>query len=226
MKRVLDAPQPASATTGSDLAGSLVLAMEAKMLTQMTRNWWMFGVRGACAILFGILAFVWPQQTALALVLVFGVFALLDGVLAMVAGLATYADHERWWAIAIGGLMEIIIGVFTLARPNITGMVLLSFIAAWAIFKGIFELGAGIELRQFIAHEWALVMGGLASIILGVLLVAFPSAGTVGLVWLLGFYGLVFGAALLVLAFQLRGFHQDIVVLNKGLKNDLNRSWI
>jgi len=196
------------------------------MRTQMTRNGWMFGVRGACAIMFGILAFVWPQQTALVLVLVFGVFAVVDGVLAVVAGLATHADHERWWAIAIGGLLEIIIGICTLLRPNITALILISFIAAWAIFKGIFEVGAGMELRQFIAHEWALVMGGLASIILGLLLLAFPMAGTVGVVWLLGFYGLVFGAAMLVLAFRLREFHQDVKVLNKGLKNDLNRSWI
>src|SRR5579859_4354718 len=191
--------------------------MEVPMLTQLTRNWWMFAVRGVVAILFGVVAIIRPQQTALALVMVFGAFALLDGLLAVVAGLASHADHERWGAIAIGGLVEILIGLFTLLRPNLTELVLHSFIACWGIFKGIFEIGAAIELRQLIAHEWALLLGGVASAVLGLLLVVFPGASTVGLVWLLGFYGLVFGAAWLVLAFRMRAFHPAVEALDKKL---------
>ena len=180
------------------------------MLPRLTQDWWLFALRGVCAILFGALAIAWPQQTVLALVLLFGAFALFDGALAVGVGLAVHRQDDRWWVVAIGGMVGVAIGLFTLLWPNITEIALLALISVWAIFTGVLEVCAASELRRMIAHEWALLLGGLASIILGVLLVVFPKAGLVGLAWMLGAYGLMFGLTLLILAHRLHGLQREI----------------
>ncbi len=179
------------------------------MLTSITRKWWTFLVRGMIAILFGVMAFTWPDQTKLALVLVFGAFVLIDGVITVSAGIAFHDYFKRWWALVLEGVSGILIGVVTFFWPNITAIALLYFIAVWAIVTGIFKIVAAIELRNVIKGEWAMILSGLLSALFGTLLIVFPAAGAVSLVWLFGFYALIFGTSESILAFRLQSLGRN-----------------
>ena len=180
------------------------------MIATLSRYWWVLAIRGVAAILFGVAAFVWPGITLAVLVLLFGAYALVDGIFAVIAGIATRKEQERWWMMVLEGLIGIVIGVVTFLYPNITALALLYFIAAWSILTGAFEVAAAIRLRKEIEGEWLLALAGIASIIFGVLLVIQPGAGALALIWLIGAYAIVFGILMLVLAFRLRGMRDAV----------------
>ena len=184
------------------------------IISQLFRNWWHFAVRGVLAIVFGILALIWPDTTKLVLILLFGAFALVDGISATAAGIALASHFKRWWALLFEGLTGIMIGVLTFFWPNVTGLVLLYFIAAWAVITGIFEIVAAIEFRNVISGEWAMIIGGFLSVLLGVLLFAFPSTGAVSIVWLIGMYAIAFGIMELIFAFRLRGLGRELKIIS------------
>ncbi len=175
------------------------------MLEKFAHNWWMYAVRGVVAVIFGVLALIWPGQALQALVLVFGAYALVDGIFAIFAGIAARGSFERWWAMLLEGVAGVVIGLLTFFWPNITALVLLYFIAAWALITGIFEIVAAIQLRRVITGEWMLILGGLLSILFGVLLFVFPGAGAVSVVWMIGIYAIFFGISEIIFAFRLRG---------------------
>jgi uncharacterized membrane protein HdeD (DUF308 family) len=180
------------------------------MIDMLTRNWWVLALRGVLAIIFGILAFVWPELTLLTLIYLFGAYALVDGIFAVIAGIRSYGRNERWWALLLEGVLGIVVGVLTFVWPITTGLVLLYFIAAWAIVTGILEIVAAIQMRRAITGEWLMILSGIASIALGVLLVLFPGAGALGLTWLIGAYAVVFGILFIILAFRLRGMRGEV----------------
>lgn len=182
---------------------------------QLFRNWWMFAVRGVLAIVFGILALIWPASAIFALVILFGAFALADGIFAVVTGIASHGHFERWWAVVLEGLTGIIIGFLTFFWPGITALALLYFIAAWAVITGIFEIVAAIKFRRVIPGEWAMVLNGVLSIILGIVLFVFPAAGMVGLVWLIGIYAIAAGILMIIFAFRLRGLGRELKITGK-----------
>jgi uncharacterized membrane protein HdeD (DUF308 family) len=161
-------------------------------------------LRGIAAILFGIAAFIWPRLTIEVLVLLFGAYALLDGIFAVIVGIQQYGETKRWWAVVLEGIAGIVLGVLTLIWPGTTALVLLYFIAAWAIVTGVFEIAAAIEQRKVIAGEWTMILAGAASVLFGVLLVLQPATGALALVWLIGAYAIVFGVLFTILAFELR----------------------
>src|SRR5512139_2152735 len=131
------------------------------MLEKFTQNWWTFAVRGVVAVIFGVLALIWPGQALQALVLVFGAYALVDGIFAIFAGIAARGYFDRWWAVLLEGVAGIVIGLLTFFWPSITAFVLLYFIAAWALITGIFEIVTAIQLRREITGEWMYILGGL-----------------------------------------------------------------
>ncbi len=180
------------------------------MINMIARKWWLYVARGVLAIMFGFLALILPEQTMVALVLLFGVYALVDGIFSLFAGIATYRYFERWWAVLLEGIAGIMVGILTFINPNATGLVLLYFIAAWAVVTGIFEIVAAIQLRRLIVGEWAMILSGLLSIALGVLLFVFPGAGVVSLVWMIGIYAILFGITLIILAIRLRGLWHEL----------------
>jgi uncharacterized membrane protein HdeD (DUF308 family) len=152
---------------------------------------------------------MWPGPTLLTLIYLFGAYVLVDGIFAVISGIRSYGESERWWAALLEGLLGIAVGVLTFIWPITTGLVLLYFIAAWAIISGIFEIIAAIQLRRVITGEWLMVLSGLASIVFGVLLVIFPSGGALALTWLIGIYAILFGILFIILAFRLRGMRAD-----------------
>ena len=180
------------------------------VLTQLSRDWWHFALRGLLAIVFGLLALVWPESTKTALVLLFGAFALADGIFTVFTGLESRKYFKQWWALLLEGLAGIVIAVLTFVWPDVTALVLLYFIAAWAILTGIFEIMAAIELRNLIVGESVMMLYGLLSIVLGVLLFAFPEAGAVSLTWAIGLYAIFAGIMEIVFAFRLRGLGREI----------------
>jgi uncharacterized membrane protein HdeD (DUF308 family) len=167
-------------------------------------------VRGVLAIVFGILALIWPESTKIALVLLFGAFVLADGIFAVATSLETRAYFKQWWALLLEGLTGIVIAVLTFAWPDVTALVLLYFIAAWAILTGIFEIMAAIELRNVIVGESVMMLYGLLSIVLGVLLFVFPQAGAVSLAWAIGLYAIFAGIMEIVFAFRLRELGREL----------------
>lgn len=175
------------------------------MMAVLARNWWALALRGLFAVLFGLLAFVWPGVTLAALVILFGAYSLVDGIFALIAAVRAAEAHERWWLFVLEGLAGIAAGLLTFVWPGITALVLLYLIAWWAVITGVLEIAAAIRLRKEISGEWALVLGGVASVIFGFLLLFRPGVGALAVVWLIGIYALLFGALLLMLAFRLRG---------------------
>lgn len=175
------------------------------MMQVLARNWWALALRGLFAILFGVAAFAWPNLTLAALVILFGAYALVDGVFALVAAVRAAEAHERWWLFVLEGLAGIVVGIITFIWPGITALVLLYLIAWWALITGVFEIAAAIRLRKQIRQEWTLVLGGLASVVFGLLLFYRPGAGALAVVWLIGTYALIFGVLFLMLGFRLRG---------------------
>ncbi len=184
------------------------------MLSVFARNWWVVALQGLAAVIFGVLALVWPQSALWALVMLFGAFALVDGIFALVQAVAWRNVLRRWWAAALGGLAGIVVGILTFIWPNITGLALLYMIAAWAVVTGIFEIVAAIELRQVIEGEWLMVLNGLLSVVFGVLLVVFPGSGALAMAWLIGAFAIISGIMLIVLAFRVRSVakHVDTAV--------------
>ncbi len=177
----------------------------------LTRNWWALALRGVAAVIFGILAFLLPGITLAALVLLFGAYAFIDGVLSVVAALRESAMDRRWWALLIEGILGIGAAVVTVIMPGITALVLLYVIAFWAIATGIFEIGTAIRLRREISGEWLMILGGFASLVLGFLLIVFPGAGALAVVWWIGAYAVIFGGLLIGLAFRLRAWRRELV---------------
>lgn len=180
------------------------------MIDMLARKWWLYVARGVLAIVFGALALIWPEQTKVALVLVFGVYALGDGIFSLVSGIAMHRYFNHWWAVLLEGVAGILVGLLAFLKPEITGLALLYFIAAWAVTTGIFEVVAAIQLRRLIVGEWAMILSGLLSIALGVLLFVFPGAGALSLVWMIGIYAILFGTTLIFLAIRLRGLWHEL----------------
>lgn len=173
------------------------------MLDALARNWWLILLRGVCAITFGILTILWPGLSLLTLVLLYGVFALFDGGLAIGAAIMGGTPAPRWW-LALVGLLGIAVGALTLVWPGITGFVLLLLIAAWAIVAGLFEIFGAIQLRKEIDGEWWLIATGVLSVLFGVLILLFPGAGALGIAFTIGWFAIVYGAMLVGFSWRLK----------------------
>jgi len=173
------------------------------MLHALARNWWLILLRGIAAIVFGVLTFIWPGVTLLTLIAFYAAFAFVDGVFALWAAVVGGQPAPRWW-LAIVGLLGIAVALLTLFMPGVTALVLLLFIAAWAIVIGIMQIIGAIQLRKEIDNEWWLVASGVLSVLFGVVLVVFPGPGALGLLFVIGTYAVIYGAMLVGLAFRLK----------------------
>jgi len=171
------------------------------MLDALAKNWWLVLLRGLCAVIFGVLAFAWPGITLVTLVLLYGGFALADGILAIAAAIMGSHSAPRWW-LAVMGLLGISAGILTFVWPSITALVLLMFIAFWAIATGVMQIIGAIKLRKEIDNELFLILGGILSVVFGVVMLAQPGAGALALVLVIGGYAIVYGV--LLIAFSLR----------------------
>jgi uncharacterized membrane protein HdeD (DUF308 family) len=178
----------------------------AGLVTTLARNWWAIALRGAVAILFGIVSFAWPELTVVVLVALFGAWALIDGVLLLVAAWRQAERGRRWWPLLVEGILGVAAAAVTFLWPDITALALLFVIGAWAIVTGLTEIAAAIAMRRVIDNEVWLGLAGLASVGFGLIVLIFPGAGAVGIAWLIASYAIVFGVILLMLGFRLRRY--------------------
>lgn len=181
------------------------LAQGSVMLHALARNWWLMLLRGIASIVFGVLAFIWPGLTIISLILLYGVFALSDGVFAIIAAIrGEGGPMPRWW-LAVVGLLGIAAGILTFTWPGITALTLLLFIGAWALVRGIFEIIGAIRLRHEIDNEWTLILNGALSVLFGLVMLVMPGAGALALIWVIAAYAIISGILLVGLAFRLKG---------------------
>lgn len=180
------------------------------LAVNLTERWWVFVVRGVIAILFGILCFVQPELSLTTLVLMFGIYAIADGVLGVFVAVTGRKELEDWWVLLLWGLIGIAAGVLTFAAPSITALILLFYIAAWAVVSGVLQIALAIRLRKEIEGELFLVLAGILSIGFGLILMARPGDGALAVVWIIGIYAVAHGITLAVLGMRLRSFRSRV----------------
>jgi uncharacterized membrane protein HdeD (DUF308 family) len=188
-------------------------------MAPLTKNWWAVALRGMVAIIFGIVAFLMPGPTLLALVFLFAAFAFVDGVFALVSGIRRAESGKPDWLLIIGGIAGIAVGILGFASPDAVAVVLLAWIAAWAILTGILEVVAAYRLREVLQGELLLALNGIVSVLFGLYLIVFPGAGAITIVWIIGLWAIVSGAILLMLAFRLRSRAQGHPGTQAGVRS-------
>jgi uncharacterized membrane protein HdeD (DUF308 family) len=174
------------------------------LLETLKRHWWVPVIRGVAAIVFGIIAFVYPGLTIATLVLFFGAWILIDGIFRIVGAIGHRASDPDWgWQLVIG-LLGIVVGLLTFHAPQITALALVIYIAAWALMIGASEIALAVKMRREIKGEWFLILMGLASILFAVLLLWNPIAGAAAVIWLIAWYAVVLGILAIFFGFRLR----------------------
>jgi uncharacterized membrane protein HdeD (DUF308 family) len=175
------------------------------VLPPLARHWWVFLLRGLVAIAFGLVGFLYPAATLITFILFYGVFALVDGVFAVVSAVrGKEGMGPRWW-LALVGVLGIIAGLVSFAWPGLTALALLTVIGVWALLSGISEIVGAIRLRKEIDNEWLLLIHGALAALFGLMLLVRPGAGALALIWLIASFALASGVLLIALAFRLKG---------------------
>ncbi|WP_370678916.1 HdeD family acid-resistance protein [Comamonas sp. GB3 AK4-5] len=168
------------------------------------RTWWVLLLRGLVAIAFGVLTFAQPGVSLVALMLTFGVFTFVDGILGMYAAIRGRGLGGHWWVLMLWGLVGVIVGVLTVVAPAVTALVMTIYIAAWALVTGVMQIIAALRLRKEIRGEWLLVLGGAMSVLFGGFVLAQPGAGMMAMLWVLALYAVLLGLVMVLLAFKVR----------------------
>ena len=181
------------------------------LVDDVARSWGWILLRGVVAILFGFVAFTQPGITLLALTTVWGVYALADGALALLAAFKIRETGRPMWFLVIVGLLGIAAGIITFVWPGMTAIVLLTFIAFWAVIAGLFQIAAAVRLRKMISNEWMLGLSGLLSVAFGAIMIARPGAGALTVIWIIGWFATLYGLLLVMLSFRIKGIVGRVV---------------
>lgn len=183
--------------------------MAATVISELVRTasaqWSWIALRGVLGMALGLWAFFAPGLTLAALVIAWGAYALVDGVVTLIAAWRTRDAGGPFWSLVFVGVVGILAGAGTLVWPGLTALLLVTFIAGWAIAVGVLQIVAAIRLRKEIEGELWLIIAGAMSVLVGGYMLAAPGAGALALAWLIAAFTFLFGAMLLALAFRLRG---------------------
>jgi uncharacterized membrane protein HdeD (DUF308 family) len=174
----------------------------------LARSWWMLVLNGIAALLFGVLALIWPALTLLVLVALFAAWAILSGVMAAVAAIRNRNADRGWWLILLLGLVSIAAGIVAVFYPGITALFLVLLMGVNALMSGVLNIAVGVRLRKVIDGEWLLILAGIVSIVFAFAVFLFPGAGALALVWLVAFQAIVTGILLLVLGMRARKWQE------------------
>jgi uncharacterized membrane protein HdeD (DUF308 family) len=167
--------------------------------------WWLVLIRGILAILFGLFALFAPRTALLALVFVFGAYAIIDGITAIIAGIRHRKEESHWGWHVFQGVVSLIAGIVAFAWPGITVLAILFVIAFWSIVNGVAQIVESFTMRKMGASTWGwMLAGGIVSVLFGIVLFAQPGAGLITLLWLVGIFSIIFGVIMVVWALRLR----------------------
>lgn len=202
----MDTTASNSTTSGprTTVRPSVIAPPFSPLAAPLQKDWGWVALRGAIGILFGILAISWPVVTIWTLAILWGAFAMADGVFAFMTAWRIHKTGARWWPYLLVGLIGVAAGIITLFWPGITIVALVYVIAFWALFGGISQIVAAVRLRKEIQGEWLLILAGAFSVIFGMLILFRPLEGLLAIAWIVGFYAILTGALYLMLAFRLR----------------------
>lgn len=184
----------AAPDTGDDLARRLGTA------------WGWILLRGVAGIAFGAMAIAWPGITLVVLVVMWGAWAFVDGIAALVTAWQARDRGTPVWPLVVIGVLGIAAGLVTVLAPAIAGTALLAFIAAWAIVTGVFQVVHAVRVRKAIDHEWLLILSGILSVLIGVFILLYPASGALAIVWVIAAWSIVSGALLVGAALRLRKY--------------------
>jgi uncharacterized membrane protein HdeD (DUF308 family) len=168
------------------------------------RSWWSLMIRGVLAVIFGMLALFAPAKTLDFLIVLFGIFVLVVGLVATLGAIMHRKESENWWLILIPGVAGIVIGIISMAMPAFTQTVIIYLIAIWALVSGIGQLYSAMKLRRDVEGEWMPILIGVISIVLAVLLFARPLDAAATVMWLVGLFVLVIGILWILMGFRVR----------------------
>lgn len=184
-----------------------------------TTVWWLVLVEGILAIAFGLVALFFTGATLFTIMIFFGVYSLLDGIIALVGGVKN--RDEGWGWLVFQGIAGVAIGVIALRYPSTTAIALTLLVAFWALVIGVIRIVGAFELRKLKAQGWIwALVAGIAAVVFGIALVINPGYGAATLIWLIGITAIVFGIALVVNAFLVRKVVQDFA--DDGVINQSN----
>ncbi|NUE65732.1 HdeD family acid-resistance protein [Snodgrassella sp. ESL0253] len=182
------------------------LSFRSPLANLLSENWWVILIRGIAALIFGLLTWFYPFISILVMVMFFGIYALVDGVMGVVIAISGRQTHQDWWLMLIWGIVSILAGMMTFFVPGITWLVLITLIAIWALVSGILQIIAAIRLRQSIHTEGWMIVAGILSVLVGIILFVNPVQGGIALTWVIGVYAALFGVMNIALAFRVRRF--------------------
>jgi len=182
------------------------------MIRAISKYWWVFTLRGVIAIIFGLAALLWPALTLGVMVLLFGLFALFEGGLTILISFGK-GDEKGGWTLLIEGLAGILVCVIVLLGtsigsmlwPKVAAVMLVFYIAGWAILAGLFKIITAFRIRKEVKGEWILGLSGLISILVGLILIFRPAAGVLAVAWLIGIFAIILGIFQLLLGLKFRG---------------------
>ena len=180
------------------------MTMVLPQVSGRSSNWWALAQRGLAGIAIGQVAFTWPGVTIASIVMLFGIYALMDGAFAIIAAMRGVREHDRWGWMLVEGIAGVLAGLIALFMPAIGALALVWIIAFWAMVTGALEIGAAVRLRKIMEGEWMLMIAGVLSLALGFLIVSRPGVGIAVIATWIGVYALVVGVVTLVLAFRVR----------------------
>ncbi len=171
------------------------------------RNWWAYVLRGSLAVVFGVAvwvaAIIFPGITLSALAILLGAYFFVEGAIAIVAAIR-HRKEKGYGILLLEGIGGLVIGTLAFVWTEVTAMALVFFVAAWALVTGIMEIVTAVQLRKAIKREWLLALSGVLSVALGIIVLAFPAAGALGIMWMIGAYAVGFGSLLIALGVKAR----------------------
>lgn len=174
------------------------------LMDRLATHWWLALMRGIAAIAFGVFALAFPGSAVIILLLLFGVYAFCDGVVALSMAFAGTDDTTPTWWLVVVGALGMIAGIAAFGWPELTAKLLLIIMGTWAFLAGIAQVAGALELRKELHNEWLLLASGVATVIVGLLAIAFPGAALAAVAWTAAAYALIFGGLWIAFALRLK----------------------